>query len=273
MPRVGQPLDREADILQEALDQVRARLPNGWTLRVQTQPALFGPDATVELETPTGERANLVTEVKKNLVTRELASVLEQLTGYITNGPPTQGREKQKSAPMIIARYIPQPLQNWMRDRGVSYADATGNLCVALERPALYLRDVGAQNDPWRGPGRPKGNLTGEPAAHVVRALVDFRPPYSVPKLMEIAEASSGPTYRVVQFLEDQELVTRQVKGPIVEVRWRPLLERWAKDYGFTEATGSRVAWPREITRSCRATVSKGLLRRRPIRRHWHPRR
>ncbi len=248
MPSVGPPLDQEADIVQEALNQVRMRLPQGWTLRVQTQPALFGPDATVELEAPGGERRTLVAEVRKNLVNRELASVLEQLTDYITNSPPGQGRAKSKPVPMIMARYIPQPLQTWMRDRGVSYADATGNLCVSIERPALFLRDVGAQNDPWRGPGRPKGNLTGEPAAHVVRALVDFRPPYSVPKLMEIAGTSSGATYRVVEFLEEQALLTRQARGPIVKVRWRPLLERWAKDYGFTESNAvTRCLAPRGL--------------------------
>lgn len=248
MPAVERPLDRETDIVQEALNQIRERLPQGWVLGLQTQSALFGPDALIGLEAPNGERATLVAEVKKNLVNRELASVLEQLNSYISSGLPSQGRAKPMPAPMIMARYIPQPLQVWMRERGVSYADATGNLWLALERPALFLRDVGAQNDPWRGPGRPKGNLTGEPAAHVVRALVDFRPPYSIPKLMEMAATSSGATYRVIEFLEDQALLVRQPRGPIVEVLWRPLLERWAKDYGFTGSnTITRCLAPRGL--------------------------
>lgn len=248
MLSVARPLDREIDIVQEALDQLRVRLPTGWMLGLQTQSALFGPDALVGLEAPNGERATLVAEVKKSLVTRELASVLEQLNNYISSSLPSQGRARPMPVPMIVSRYIPQPLQLWMREKGVSYADATGNLWLSLERPALFVRDVGAQNDPWRGPGRPKGNLTGEPAAHVVRALVDFRPPYSIPKLMKMAGTSSGATYRVIEFLEDQAFLTRQTKGPIMEVRWRPLLERWAKDYGFTGSnTITRCLAPRGV--------------------------
>jgi hypothetical protein len=230
----AQALDRESDIAQEAIDQVRSRLPAGWTVAVQSQSALFGPDAVVALEAPGGTRAILVVEVKKSLVTRELASILEQLNGFIANGLLGQQKPKTTPVPMIVARYIPEPLQVWMRERAVSYADATGNVWLSVERPALFLRDVGATNDPWRGPGRPKGNLTGEPAARVVRALVDFRPPYSIPKLIELAGTSSGATYRVIEFLEDQALLTRETRGPIVEVQWRALLDRWAKDYGFT---------------------------------------
>lgn len=264
MRRSERSLDRETEIAQAALSQVRERLPKSWMLRQQAQSALFGPDALLALEAPTGERATFVAEVKKTLVNRELASVLEHLNSYIASSPANQARAKNQSVPMIMARYIPQPLQAWMRDRGVSYADATGNLWLALDRPALFVRDVGAQSDPWRGPGRPKGNLTGEPAAHVVRALVDFRPPYSVPRLMELAGTSSGATYRVVEFLEDQALLTRQPRGPIVEVLWRPLLERWAKDYGFTESnTITRCLAPRGlpdlVSRLARGDASTGV--------------
>jgi hypothetical protein len=78
--------------------------------------------------------------------------------------------------------------------------------------------------------------LQGPPAARVVRALIDFAPPYTVPELSERAGASTGATYRVVEFLEDQGLVERQRYGPIGDVQWRRLLERWSKDYGFGQS-------------------------------------
>src|SRR5262249_55085006 len=150
-------------------------------------------DAVVELVGPDQTRAVFVVEAKRSVVTRDLPALLE---------------------------------------RGVSYVDATGNMCVLLERPALFLHDRGADRDPWRGPGRPRGTLHGPPAARVVRALVDFAPPMTVPELVRRSGASTGATYRVVEFLERDALVDRDPRGPITSVGWRRLLERWSQDYG-----------------------------------------
>ena len=92
------------------------------------------------------------------------------------------------------------------------------------DRPALLLRDRGEDRDPWRGPGRPRGTLQGPPAARVVRALIDFAPPYTIPDLAERARASTGATYRVIELLEQERLLERQRYGPITDVRWRALL-------------------------------------------------
>lgn len=41
------------------------------------------------------------------------------------------------------------------------------------------------------------------------------------------------PAQRVIEFLEQEGLLTRRRYGPIEDVRWRALLERWSEDYGF----------------------------------------
>jgi hypothetical protein len=236
VPAVRGTLEREDDILKEALNQVRTRLPEGWELEQQAQTPLFGPDAIVSLRPPHGKDVFLIIEVKRTIVTRDLMAIVEQLHAYASSDSyAEQGtRGSGRPIPMVVARYVSLPLQHWMTDHDVPYADATGNIRIALERPALFLRDVGATKDPWRGPGRPKGNLTGEPPARVIRALVDFRPPYSVPAVIARAGTSNGATYRVIDFLEDQLLVQREPRGLIENVQWRGLLDRWAKDYGFT---------------------------------------
>lgn len=66
--------------------------------------------------------------------------------------------------------------------------------------------------------------------------VIDLAPPYNVPELAKRAGASTGATYRVVEFLEEQELIERERRGPITDVRWRPLLERWSRDYGFAQS-------------------------------------
>lgn len=70
----------------------------------------------------------------------------------------------------------------------------------------------------------------------MVRALVDYTPPYSVPRLVELSGASTGAAYRVVAFLEQEALLERTPRGPITAVQWRPLMERWSHDYGFQQS-------------------------------------
>lgn len=228
-----QPLLREQDILLAALEQIRARLPQHWRLELLDAPADRRLDATVSLIAPTGPAVTLVVEVKRSLVTRDLVGVLDQLNSYIARAFPPRGDGTPGALPLVVSRYLSAPLQAWLTERNVGYADAAGNLRVAVDRPALFLRDVGATKDPWRGPGRPKGNLSGEPAARVVRALVDYAPPYSIPQLLDLSGASNGATYRIIEFCEEQALLERANRGPIEVVRWRELLRRWSQDYGF----------------------------------------
>ena len=39
----------------------------------------------------------------------------------------------------------------------------------------------------------------------------------------------------MIEFLEQEDLLTRQPYGPISEVRWRQLLMRWSEDYGLAQ--------------------------------------
>ncbi|MPZ66979.1 MAG: DUF3387 domain-containing protein [Pseudonocardiaceae bacterium] len=133
----------------------------------------------------------------------------------------------------VVSRYLSESARSWLAENGISYLDATGNLRLVSSEPAVYLQDKGAESDPWRGPGRPRGTRLGLPAARVVRALADFRAPLSVRSLVERSGASTGGTYRVLEFLEEEALLCCGERGVVESVRWRPLLERWSKDYGF----------------------------------------
>ncbi len=236
MDSLPPPLVHEREILTEAIKQIQARLPGGWKLTVDEQPdGRLRPDAVAHLMSPQGEKVTLVVEVSRSLVSRDLPAVLEQLKGYAAKL--RAGEDKAGVLPLVVSRYLSVPIQTWLIERNVAFADASGNLRLAMDRPALFLRDVGATKDLWRAPGRPKGNLTGEPAARVVRALVDYAPPYSVPRLVDLAGTSTGPTYRVVDFLDEQALITRGSRGPIDQVEWRDLLGRWSADYGFLRSS------------------------------------
>ena len=209
----------------------------GWPSKRRCDWGICGWTRLVELQAPDGSPTVLVVEAKRELATRDVANALEQLELM-------RGRldRRVRSQSMVIARYLSASIRERLERQGVAYADATGNLRIVLERPALFLRDTGAQRDPWRGPGRPRGSLKGPPAARVVRALVDFAPPCTVPELVQRSGASTGATYRVVELLEREALIERQPRGQITTVDWRVLLERWSQDYGF-QTTNTIVSY------------------------------
>lgn len=231
--RTGAP-ERESDIVRAGVEGLRDRLPTSWKLAARAagdiDPTLPF-DAELRLQAPDGAEVVVLVEAKRLVNTRDVPVILDDLgrAGSAWDG-------EQTVVPMVMARYLPPTTRERIAAMGAGYADATGNLMLACERPALFLRDRGADRDPWRGPGRPRGTLQGVPAARVVRALVDFAPPYTVPELAERAAASTGATYRVVEFLEEEELLQRQRYGPISDVKWRRLLERWSQDYGFVQS-------------------------------------
>ncbi|MET8281158.1 hypothetical protein [Micromonospora sp. NPDC005174] len=221
---LDRPPEREVDVLRRALALVADRLPAGWSIRlVEVERRI---DGVADLIAPDGQRATFLIEAKRSLVASDLPGLLDQLRSYSLP-------QVEQPVPMVAARYIGSSARRWLEERDVSYVDATGNMHILLERPAIYLRDRGADRDPWRGPGRPRGTLQGSPAARVVRALVDFGEAMTVPDLIRLSGASTGATYRVVEFLEREAFVTRARGGPILDVQWRRILERWSEDYGF----------------------------------------
>lgn len=226
--------ERESDVLRAGIAGLRDRLPDAWRVdvRMATEIDAGMPcDAELRVQAPDGSELVLLVEAKRLVNTRDVPVIIEEL-GRLTS----RWDGQRLVLPMVMARYLPPTTRERIAATGAAYADATGNLMLVCERPAVFLRDRGADRDPWRGPGRPRGTLQGVPAARVVRALIDFAPPYTVPELAERAAASTGATYRVVEFLEEEELLQRQRYGPITTVAWRRLLERWSQDYGFAQS-------------------------------------
>lgn len=232
----------EREVLRAAIASVRQRVPPRWDLDEAYEVSEGGgrPDAVLRLRSPDGEEAVFVVEAKNVLEGRDVPSVQARLARWadVAAGP----------GGMVVARYLSGPVRQRLAAAGLSYADATGNLLVRADRPGLYVADRGADKDPWRGPGRPRGDLRGEPAAKVVRALVDEVWPWPITELVRRSHASTGSVYRVVQHLEAEGLAVRDREGR-VEVRdWVELLRRWSQDYQFIGTnTISRWIAPRGL--------------------------
>lgn len=220
-------------MLKAALEALRERLPESWSAQAVAEAGEPGAGVDAVLRLTAGDTSEVVVLIgaRRLLNTRDVPAALDALRLAAS-----RWGEGRAVATLLAARYLAPATRERIAELGGGFADATGNVLLAAERPALFLRDRGADRDPWRGPGRPLGTLRGPPAARVVRALVDFAPPYTVPELVSRARASTGATYRVVEFLEQEGLLDRERYGPIGEVRWRRLLERWSEDYGFAKS-------------------------------------
>lgn len=233
------PPERDVDVLRQSLRSLVDRLAPTWTVSGAEEGGRSSapgdrPDALIELRAPDGTTVVLAVEVKRSIAARDVDAELDRLRRIIEVLGPSD------AIPTLIGRYLPATTRERIAASGASFLDATGNIHLRSDRPPLFIATSGAPRDPWRGPGRPRGGLRGAPAARVVRVLADHRPPMSVPELAERSGASTGATYRVVDFLEEEVLLDREKPGPITAVRWRPMLERWAKDYGFDRADAVR---------------------------------
>jgi hypothetical protein len=226
----GLPAEAPSDVVRRAFELISERLPGAWKLDLRTEVRLGGrqADALIDLRTPAGESAIIVVEAKNSLEVRDTRAIAEQLNSLRSQ----LEREPGTTAGLLAAPYLNPAVRVRLGELGLAYADATGNLRLQLDRPAVFLRDTGTDKNPWRGPGRPRGSFRGGTAARVFRALVDFKPPYSVPQLVKRSGASTGVTYRVVEFLEREDIVGRGEQG-IARVDWRQLIERWSQEYGF----------------------------------------
>lgn len=235
------------EIVTAAADAIRARLPGDWSIDIAGEVALpegRRVDALLRIGAPDETTTAIPVLAKRAIEARDvpaLAAVRDLLTGV---------DDRRFEGTLIASRYLNSNVRRRLVEVGLDYADATGNLHLSLRRPSLFLRDTGAERDPWRGPGRPRDSFRGPIAARVVRTLVDFAPPMTVPQLIERSDVSTGAGYRVVDFLERQGLLERQRRGPITKVDWRPILERWAEDYELNvESDAVRMLEPRGIER------------------------
>ncbi|MGH2882214.1 MAG: hypothetical protein ACRDPA_05850 [Solirubrobacteraceae bacterium] len=72
-----------------------------------------------------------------------------------------------------------------------------------------------------------------------------------MPQLVKRSGSSTGVAYRVVEFLEREDIIERQDSG-IVRVEWRQLIERWSQEYGFAVSKStSAFLEPRGLEVAC----------------------
>jgi MarR family len=215
-------------LISDAIAELKVRLPSTWRTEVELESArshrVF--DALLRLCAPDGTCGAFILEAKNRLEPREVQGIADQLGMY--------GRlpDEEEAVPVLVAPFLSSRTRERLEELGVGYVDLTGNVRVAADRPALFVRTTGAEHDPRREE-RPARTLKGAKAGRVVRALCDFAPPVGVRELAGRAGIDPGYASRVLALLEKEDLIRRERRGPVTDVDWRDLLRRWTEDYSL----------------------------------------
>jgi hypothetical protein len=202
-----------------AADAVRDRLPPGWS--AELEPGSGDEDGQLTLRGADGRRANLRVVSRKRVSPKDVPHLVSQA--------------EDASRLLLVAPFLSARARELLADANASYIDATGNLRLVVTDPAVFLEARGADRDPDRKP-RALRSLKGVAAGRVVRALCDFMPPYGVRTLAETSSTPLGTVSRVVSFLDEEALLTRDEKKVITAVDWAALIARWVRDYSVTES-------------------------------------
>src|SRR5699024_9068545 len=213
-----------AEIARRTATLVCERLPVAWTVAENLEPETGSarPDVAIEIETNDRHAARLVIEVKQTVERRDIASIRDQVGRMVQN---------PEDVPVVAARYLSPSVRDALTRAGLSYVDATGNVRIVIDSPAVFISDRGENRDPWRK-GRPLGTLKGAPAARVARTLLDYRRNWRISELITVSRASSGATYRVLDYLEREDLVLKS-DGRYSVPDWERLLREWSADAAF----------------------------------------
>ena len=239
----------ETQLVDAAVRNIRDRLPPGWRLGERGRGTVAQPangfsrsfDAILEIRDPNGVSSDVVVEVKRSLVEpRMVLSASHQLKrlAHLRYQESSEGADAP--ALMLISNYLSPLARERLTEAGINYADSTGNVRFAVNRPAIFIETQGAVKNPFREE-RPLRSLKGGRAARVARGLLDYRPPFGTRELAAKIASSPAMVSRVSGLLEPDEIVVKESpRGRIVSVHWEALAHRWAMDYDL--ATSNAVS-------------------------------
>ena len=232
----------ETILLDEVTEALRDRLPTGWFLgrlekALRAGSAIARIDAVLTLTDPRGESATIIVEAKgRPLEARMVSWLQDQWQQRLL----PQSRKIPGAGPypsfMVISPFLGPSAKERLADAGISYADAAGNMRFVTDRPAAFIQTEGAVRNPWRE-NVPLRSLQGRRSARVVRAFLDYCPPFGTRELAALTKNAPASISRVSDLLERDGIIERaSPRGAIISVDWQRLLRRWAVDYDFSAA-------------------------------------
>lgn len=207
----------------DAVGRLRALVPASWRVDLEGDGGVF----RVRVVGADGSEAELGLVLVDRLEPRDVDRIVAGTS------PPG----------VVAAGWMSARTREVVLDRGFGYLDATGNVEVCIDRPALFIRTDGADRDPSPLP-RGGPSLRGPKAWALLRTLAEVRPPYTVGELARAIDVDDGYVSRALRVLSDELLIEREPRGPVTKTEWEPLLRRIAQSYSLlgSNATSTWIA-------------------------------
>lgn len=241
---MGNRVFRETTLISDALRSVTALLPASWSIAEGAggQTGRRRLDASVDLITPNGNGVSFAVEAKRSgaVPSDLLLRVLREL-GQQTGSPV-----------LFLSDYIGPSLRAALADAGISFADATGWVRIATDRPLILLTGQGADRSPRARQTSAVTRLNGVAANRTIRVLAATEMPVGVRALAAAAKVSPGSVSKLLVTLASEGIVDRDQNGTVVAVRRRALIRRWVRDYSFAKSNQSVAYYiaPRGLDRT-----------------------
>jgi hypothetical protein len=248
--------EQESPLLEWAVDWLRKRLPENWSVDLDAPREPDGrvrTDGRIVLQAP-GNNAWIAVEARSSLSPLEAENLLPKLAQLL--------RSMSGNVPLlIVAPWLSRRTQDVLVEQGVNYLDQTGNALVKLSNPAVYIESKGsARNPDPRGRGAIR--LRGPKAGRLIRTLVDVSPPYTLKDLVQATDLAAGYISRTLDALNEEALIRRAPRGPVESVDVPALLRRWASSYDVFRSNQSTMFIAAEgldsLLGAIRTEVAKG---------------
>ena len=230
----------ETRLIDTVAENIRRRLPPRWKLldcgKLAKMGSSFGrADAIWKFRTPNGVSPYVIIEARIRPVE---PAILRRIVNNIRLLESSMIDSQSGATPtsLLISPYLSPRTRAILAEAGISYADLTGNIRIVLDSPAVYIETQGVDKNPFTRDNALR-SLKGGRAARVVRALLDYQPPFGTRELASKTGTSAAMISRVCGLLEPEQVITKEgPRGRIISVDWEALANRWALDYEFASS-------------------------------------
>lgn len=233
--------------LEGAIAVITSLLPEPWEVRVRSDIQARQADGTelvIEIQSP--EESAIFKVFNEASGGASIADILNTVT------------TDQPLPPIYISDYIGPKVREALQRERISFADATGWVWVNRTTPLMCLSNQGAPKAPKYRAQPSISRLNGSASSRVIQALCSVVPPIGVRALADEAGVAAGTVSKILSTLAAESVVDRTPRGGLQIVRRRDLLNRWVKDYSFTD-TNANTLWlldPRGVDHAVDAIAS-----------------
>lgn len=132
------------------------------------------------------------------------------------------------AAVLVLAPWLSTRTRAVFRHLGASCLDLTGHISLRLDQPAIRIELRGADKAPTHR-ARDRTQQSVDRVTLIIRELVDTQPPRRLKEIADSLALTAGAVSRLLDGLDDEGLIEREVHRIVTRVDWQNLLRMHGK--------------------------------------------